>query len=266
MSDQVDFNQLLKLFEENTSIKYLRSYFKLICTDERTKAWIGSDSVYFLGNPLISVLNARLEDDIENAFTNFNHPTLIIVPHNDQNADWEAVLKYHFTTVIKKERWSTFSDDLDKNMLEFNEIKIEGFELRELTVDDEHLFTGEMGRMAYMTYISVKKYLEKSIGYGIIDLKENMLVSYCIGTQFLDNEYSIDIRTRNLLKYRQRGFAKIVAKNLINHVLDLGGRLSWDAVNSLSKDIGVKLGFQHPNKYYVYYVEKDISRIQANNG
>ncbi len=67
----------------------------------------------------------------------------------------------------------------------------------------------------------------------------------------ITNSVEVDVQT--LAEYRGQGFATIVTAKLIEYCLERGIEPHWDAMNELSADLALKIGYTNPEPYRCYH-------------
>lgn len=136
----------------------------------------------------------------------------------------------------------------------------EGFELKSFTAELFNKYANEMDHSYKNLWTSAENFLEN--GFGFCILYNNEFISVC-NTFYVTSEYAtLDIWTSD--KYRNQGFATIVASAYIAKCLEQGLTPIWDADagNDKSNKLAVKLGFKNLKDLNILWWHEDNSIIE----
>lgn len=98
---------------------------------------------------------------------------------------------------------------------------------------------------------SFENFIQNGFGYCIKSERKVVSVAY---TAFpYTHDFEVQVTTLNSPKYRRKGLATIVSSALIEDGLSKGVTPQWDAANSASVQLALKLGYSDPDPYDVYY-------------
>jgi GNAT superfamily N-acetyltransferase len=99
---------------------------------------------------------------------------------------------------------------------------------------------------------SVEDFLERGLGYTVLDDEKVMGVAYSSLVCSAGIEVSIFVEER----YRRKGVATALASRLLVESLKRGLRPNWDAANGESYRLAKKLGYTFVEAYDAYYHTK----------
>jgi len=98
-------------------------------------------------------------------------------------------------------------------------------------------------------FVDYNDFRAHGLGF-VIKNEEGIIISGASSFIRYNDGYEIEIGT--LKDYRRQGFATIIAAKFILTVLKEGKVPHWDAANTQSKDLALKLGYTLHHKYTVY--------------
>ncbi len=123
----------------------------------------------------------------------------------------------------------------------------DGFALRRIESKDAVRFAELADSLVY-NFSSLEDFIERGVGFGIEH--EGRFVSGC--SSFAISSHSLEFEIQTHPDFRQRGLASATAAAMIEHCIDHDLEPCWDAHNSISAALAVKLGFVEPSPYTAY--------------
>lgn len=105
----------------------------------------------------------------------------------------------------------------------------------------------EWGRYHFMNYHGPAHFIETGIGYGVI--AGSRIAAACTSALVCSTGIELNIITDP--HYRRKGLATLVAAALILDCIDKGLEPHWDAANSVSRELALKLGYTAAGEYEV---------------
>lgn len=132
-----------------------------------------------------------------------------------------------------------------QSVIDAHPLKDQVKRLDELMVKD--LAADEWGQYHFMNYNSPQHFLATGAGYGVI--AGDRIAAACTSALVCASGIELNIITDPL--YRKKGFATLVAARLIIECLQQGLQPHWDAANTTSRDLAMKLGYTLAGEYEV---------------
>lgn len=102
------------------------------------------------------------------------------------------------------------------------------------------------------TFDSSEDYEKRGFGFGIIH--NNELVSGASTMTVYDGGVEIQVATRE--DHRKKGLSMACSAALILECDSKGLRPCWDAANTISRDMAIKLGYEYSGEYSTIHIKK----------
>ncbi|MFX1252792.1 MAG: GNAT family N-acetyltransferase [Promethearchaeota archaeon] len=97
---------------------------------------------------------------------------------------------------------------------------------------------------------SVEQFVTQGLAYVIKDVHHDTVV--CMASSYLPYTDTLELDIVTLTDYRQKGLATIACAHLITECLQHGIKPHWDAMNDMSVNLALKLGYTDPEPYKLY--------------
>ena len=153
-----------------------------------------------------------------------------------------------------KRHWIAQRDyDFDVDMLrEFAAAVPEGYEMRTF---DRELYDQSMSEAwseeFCNAFSSPEEFLEEGFGFGLV--RDGRLVAGTASMSVYDGGVEIQVATKE--EFRRKGLALPTSARFILECIDRGIRPCWDAANSISLHMAMKLGYEYKGEYSAVYIE-----------
>jgi hypothetical protein len=107
------------------------------------------------------------------------------------------------------------------------------------------LSADDWGQYHFMNYNSPQHFIQKGIGYGV--MVANKMAAACTSALVCSTGIELNIITDP--HFRKKRLATLVAARLILDCLENGLEPHWDAANTVSKELALKLGYTMTGEY-----------------
>ncbi|OGO52558.1 MAG: hypothetical protein A2148_08700 [Chloroflexi bacterium RBG_16_68_14] len=154
---------------------------------------------------------------------------------------WGVRLKTRTRVAFSPGRWD------QARLRGFREALPEGFALKRITAADAARFAELADSLVY-NFSSLEEFVARGVGFGVEH--EGRFVSGC--SSFALSSRSLEFEIQTHPNFQRRGLASATAAAMIEHCLDHGLELCWDAHNDISAALATKLGFVDPAPYAAY--------------
>ncbi len=130
----------------------------------------------------------------------------------------------------------------------------EGYEMRAF---DRELYDQSMSEAwseeFCNAFSSPEEFLEEGFGYGL--MRDGRIVAGTASMSVYDGGVEIQVATKE--EFRRKGLALPTAARFILECIDRGIRPCWDAANSISLHMAMKLGYEYNGEYSAVHISKE---------
>ncbi|MFX0212172.1 MAG: GNAT family N-acetyltransferase [Candidatus Hodarchaeota archaeon] len=187
---------------------------------------------------------------------------VIILPEK-KNQEWATILKRHwkFVSFFPRTALSAKKLSLAKIKKLIKPLPKE-FELKQVDVATSKHLESHWPNSHKITHSGgPEKFVKEFIAFCIKE-GEKVVSLGCSDKSSIRITKSVEVDVQTLAEYRGQGFATIVTSKLIEYCLERGIEPHWDAMNELSADLALKIGYTNPEPYRCYYWRKEPWKLE----